>query len=120
MSLPVVLIADKLAESTVAALGDQVEVRWVDGPDREKLLAAVPDADAHDRFLCSPSHEYERSAPPNRSWPGRASSGRLWSCLFINNTPVIVSTKNRKNVNPPMHQVYERAMPLFRTETGCK
>ena len=46
MSLPVVLIADKLAESTVAALGDQVEVRWVDGPDREKLLAAVPDADA--------------------------------------------------------------------------
>ena len=46
MSLPVVLIADKLAESTVAALGDQVEVRWVDGPDRAKLLAAVPDADA--------------------------------------------------------------------------
>ena len=46
MSLPVVLIADKLAESTVAALGDQVEIRWVDGPDREKLLAAVPDADA--------------------------------------------------------------------------
>ncbi|WP_197373810.1 phosphoglycerate dehydrogenase [Mycolicibacterium baixiangningiae] len=46
MSLPVVLIADKLAESTVAALGDQVEVRWVDGPDRDKLLAAVPDADA--------------------------------------------------------------------------
>ena len=46
MSLPVVLIADKLAESTVAALGDDVEVRWVDGPDREKLLAAVPEADA--------------------------------------------------------------------------
>ncbi|MFZ3291894.1 NAD(P)-dependent oxidoreductase, partial [Mycobacterium sp.] len=46
MSLPVVVIADKLAESTVEALGDQVEVRWVDGPDREKLLAAVPDADA--------------------------------------------------------------------------
>jgi D-3-phosphoglycerate dehydrogenase len=40
------LIADKLAESTVAALGDGVEVRWVDGPDRAKLLAAVPDADA--------------------------------------------------------------------------
>ncbi|MGB5149160.1 MAG: phosphoglycerate dehydrogenase, partial [Mycobacterium sp.] len=46
MSLPVVLIADKLAESTVAALGDQVEVRWVDGTNHEKLLAAVPDADA--------------------------------------------------------------------------
>jgi D-3-phosphoglycerate dehydrogenase / 2-oxoglutarate reductase len=46
VSLPVVLIADKLAESTVEALGDRVEVRWVDGPDREKLLAAVPEADA--------------------------------------------------------------------------
>ena len=46
MSLPVVLIADKLAESTVAALGEAVEVRWVDGPDRPKLLAAVTDADA--------------------------------------------------------------------------
>lgn len=46
MSLPVVLIADKLAASTVDALGDQVEVRWVDGPDRPKLLAAVAEADA--------------------------------------------------------------------------
>jgi D-3-phosphoglycerate dehydrogenase len=46
VNLPVVLIADKLAQSTVAALGDRVEVRWVDGPDREKLLAAVPEADA--------------------------------------------------------------------------
>lgn len=46
MTLPVVLIADKLAQSTVAALGDQVEVRWVDGPDRPALLAAVPEADA--------------------------------------------------------------------------
>jgi D-3-phosphoglycerate dehydrogenase / 2-oxoglutarate reductase len=46
VNLPVVLIADKLAQSTVAALGEQVEVRWVDGPDREKLLAAVPEADA--------------------------------------------------------------------------
>ncbi|MGL6235224.1 MAG: phosphoglycerate dehydrogenase [Segniliparus sp.] len=43
---PIVLIADKLAESTVAALGDQVEVRWVTGTDREALLAALPEADA--------------------------------------------------------------------------
>lgn len=41
-----VLIADKLAQSTVEALGDAVEVRWVDGPNREELLAAVPEADA--------------------------------------------------------------------------
>ncbi|WP_280493793.1 phosphoglycerate dehydrogenase [Nocardia asiatica] len=43
---PVVLIADKLAQSTVDALGDGVEVRWVDGPDRPALLAAVTEADA--------------------------------------------------------------------------
>lgn len=46
MSRPVVLIADKLAQSTVDALGDAVEVRWVDGPNRPELLAAVADADA--------------------------------------------------------------------------
>ena len=46
MSKPVVLIADKLAQSTVTALGDSVEVRWVDGPNRAELLAAVPDAEA--------------------------------------------------------------------------
>ncbi|QPK80054.1 phosphoglycerate dehydrogenase [Corynebacterium lizhenjunii] len=46
MSKPVVLIADKLAQSTVAALGEGVEVRWVDGPNRAELLAAVPEADA--------------------------------------------------------------------------
>ncbi|GAA3035160.1 phosphoglycerate dehydrogenase [Gordonia defluvii] len=43
---PVVLIADKLAPSTVEALGDDVEVQWVDGPDRPKLLEAVAAADA--------------------------------------------------------------------------
>ncbi|RNE48347.1 phosphoglycerate dehydrogenase [Corynebacterium alimapuense] len=46
MSKPVVLIADKLAPSTVEALGNSVEVRWVDGPNTPELLAAVPEADA--------------------------------------------------------------------------
>lgn len=46
MAKPVVLIADKLAQSTVEALGDAVEVKWVDGPNRPELLAAVPEADA--------------------------------------------------------------------------
>lgn len=46
MAKPVVLIADKLAQSTVDALGEAVEVRWVDGPNRDALLAAVGDADA--------------------------------------------------------------------------
>lgn len=43
---PVVLIADKLSQSTVDALGDSVDVRWVDGPNRPELLDAVVDADA--------------------------------------------------------------------------
>ncbi len=43
---PVVLLAEKLAVSAVALLGDDVEIRHVDGTDRPALLAALPDADA--------------------------------------------------------------------------
>lgn len=46
MTAPVVLIADKLSQATYGALGSEVEVRTVDGPNREALLAAVPDAEA--------------------------------------------------------------------------
>ena len=42
---PIVVIADKLAPSTVEALGDDVEVRWVDGPDRPKLLESDAQAE---------------------------------------------------------------------------
>jgi D-3-phosphoglycerate dehydrogenase / 2-oxoglutarate reductase len=43
---PVVLIAEKLAPSTVSVFGDEVEVRHVDGTDRVALLSAVAEADA--------------------------------------------------------------------------
>ena len=43
---PVVLIAEKLAPSVIDVLGDEVEVRHVDGTDRPALLSAVADADA--------------------------------------------------------------------------
>ncbi|MCO1660259.1 phosphoglycerate dehydrogenase [Pseudonocardia humida] len=43
---PVVLLAEKLAPSAVQLLGDDVEIRHVDGTDRPALLAAVADADA--------------------------------------------------------------------------
>ena len=33
---------------------------------------------------------------------------------------MIVSTRNRKNVTPPMHQVKLRAIPCFLIETGCR
>ncbi|MFL6141738.1 MAG: phosphoglycerate dehydrogenase [Labedaea sp.] len=45
-SRPVVLIAEKLAPSVLDVLGEEVEVRYVDGTDRPALLAAVADADA--------------------------------------------------------------------------
>ncbi len=44
--LPVVLIAEELAQAAVDALGDEVEVRFVDGADRSLLLPALADADA--------------------------------------------------------------------------
>lgn len=43
---PVALLAEKLAPSAVAMLGDDVEIRHVDGTDRPALLAAIADADA--------------------------------------------------------------------------
>ncbi|RJQ81043.1 phosphoglycerate dehydrogenase [Pseudonocardiaceae bacterium YIM PH 21723] len=43
---PVVLIAEKLAPSTLEVFGDGVEIRHVDGTDRPALLAAVAEADA--------------------------------------------------------------------------
>jgi D-3-phosphoglycerate dehydrogenase len=45
-SRPVVLLAEKLAPSAVALLGDDVEIRHVDGTDRPALFAALADADA--------------------------------------------------------------------------
>jgi D-3-phosphoglycerate dehydrogenase len=43
---PVVLIAEELAPSVLAALGDGFEVRHVDGADRSALLPALVDVDA--------------------------------------------------------------------------
>jgi D-3-phosphoglycerate dehydrogenase len=43
---PVVLMAEKLAPSTLEVFGDEVDVRHVDGTDRAALLEAVRDADA--------------------------------------------------------------------------
>src|SRR5690606_3833133 len=43
---PVVLLAEKLAPSVHEILGDEVEIRQVDGTDRPALLEAVRSADA--------------------------------------------------------------------------
>jgi D-3-phosphoglycerate dehydrogenase len=43
---PVVLVAEELSPAGISALGDDVEVRYVDGADRAALLPAIADADA--------------------------------------------------------------------------
>jgi D-3-phosphoglycerate dehydrogenase len=43
---PVVLIAEELAPSVLAVLGDGFEIRHVDGADRAALLPAIADVDA--------------------------------------------------------------------------
>jgi D-3-phosphoglycerate dehydrogenase len=45
-TLPVVLIAEELAPSVLAVLGDGFDVRHVDGADRGQLLPALAEADA--------------------------------------------------------------------------
>ena len=46
MRKPVVLIAEELSPTGISALGDDVEVRYVDGTDRAVLLPALAEADA--------------------------------------------------------------------------
>lgn len=72
---PVVLIADKLAQSTVDALGDAVEVRWVDGPNRPELLKAVADADALLVRSATTVDEEVLAAAPKLKIVGRAGVG---------------------------------------------
>ncbi|WP_080795245.1 phosphoglycerate dehydrogenase [Corynebacterium pacaense] len=72
---PVVLIADKLAQSTVDALGDAVEVRWVDGPNRPELLEAVREADALLVRSATTVDADVIAAAPNLKIIGRAGVG---------------------------------------------
>jgi D-3-phosphoglycerate dehydrogenase len=46
VNLPVVLIAEELAPSVLAVLGDGFDIRHVDGADRAELLPALADAEA--------------------------------------------------------------------------
>jgi D-3-phosphoglycerate dehydrogenase len=46
VSKPVVLIAEELSPAGISALGEDVEVRQVDGADRAALLPALADVDA--------------------------------------------------------------------------
>ncbi|WP_413228034.1 phosphoglycerate dehydrogenase [Corynebacterium qintianiae] len=110
MSKPVVLIADKLAPSTVDALGSSVEVRWVDGPNRAELLAAVPEADA---LLVRSATTVDREvieAAPNLKIIGRAGVG-------LDNVDIDAATERGVMVaNAPtsnIHSACEHAIALL-------
>ena len=110
MSLPVVLIADKLAESTVEALGDQVEVRWVDGPDKQKLLSAVGEADALLVRSATTVDAEVRAAAPRLKIVARAGVG-------LDNVDVDAATaRGVLVVNAPtsnIHSAAEHAIALM-------
>lgn len=110
MSKPVVLIADKLAQSTVAALGEGVEVRWVDGPNRPELLAAVGEADALLVRSATTVDEEVIAAAPNLKIIGRAGVG-------LDNVDISAATERGVMVvNAPtsnIHSACEQAIALL-------
>src|SRR5690625_2782087 len=110
MSKPVVLIADKLAPSTVEALGEEVEVRWVDGPNRDELLAAVGDADALLVRSATTVDQEVLEAAPNLKIVGRAGVG-------LDNVDIDTATKRGVMVvNAPtsnIHSACEHAIALL-------
>ena len=108
----VVLIADKLAQSTIDALGDQVEVRWVDGPNRPELINAVKDADA---LLVRSATTVDREvleAAPHLKIVGRAGVG-------LDNVDIATATERGVMVaNAPtsnIHSACEHAISLLLT-----
>lgn len=107
---PVVLIADKLAQSTVDALGDSVEVRWVDGPDRPKLLEAVRDADALLVRSATTVDDEVMAAAPDLKIIGRAGVG-------LDNVEIPAATERGiMVVNAPtsnIHSAAEHAVALL-------
>lgn len=110
MSKPVVLIADKLAQSTVDALGTSVEVRWVDGPNRAELLAAVPEADALLVRSATTVDAEVLSAAPKLTIVGRAGVG-------LDNVDIDAATQQGVMVvNAPtsnIHSACEQAIALL-------
>lgn len=107
---PVVLIADKLAQSTVDALGDNVEVRWVDGPNRPALLEAVADADALLVRSATTVDAEVLEAAPKLKIVGRAGVG-------LDNVDIATATERGVMVaNAPtsnIHSACEHAISLL-------
>ncbi|MBB3036226.1 phosphoglycerate dehydrogenase [Hoyosella altamirensis] len=104
---PVVLIADKLAPSTVDALGGDVEVRWVDGPNKPALLEAVADADALLVRSATTVDEAVLAAAPKLKIVARAGVG-------LDNVDVPAATaRGVMVVNAPTSNIHSAAEHAF-------
>src|SRR6185503_15536579 len=89
--------------------GDQVEVRWVDGPDREKLLAAVPEADALLVRSATTVDAEVLAAAPKLKIVARAGVG-------LDNVDVAAAARGVLVVNAPtsnIHSAAEHALALL-------
>lgn len=75
VSKPLVLIAEDLARSAIDVLGDQFEIRQVDGADRSALLAALGDADAVLIRSATRMDDEALAAAPRLKVIGRAGIG---------------------------------------------
>jgi D-3-phosphoglycerate dehydrogenase / 2-oxoglutarate reductase len=100
---PVVLLAEELAPSVVAVLGDGVEVRSVDGSDRAALLPALADADALIVRSATTVDEQALGAAPRLKVVARAGIG-------LDNVDVAAATaRGVMIVNAPQSNIVSAA-----------
>ncbi|MCW2668043.1 MAG: phosphoglycerate dehydrogenase [Frankiales bacterium] len=100
---PIVLLAEELAPSVVAALGDDLEVREVDGTDRPALLAALADAAAVVVRSATQIDEEALAAAPKLQVVARAGIG-------LDNVDVAAATaRGVLVVNAPLSNVVSAA-----------
>lgn len=111
--LPVVLLAEELAPSVVAVLGDAVEVRYVDGADRSALLPALADVDAVLVRSATRMDEQALAAAPRLSVVARAGVG-------LDNVDVAAATaRGVLVVNAPQSNIVSAAEQAVALLLAC-
>jgi D-3-phosphoglycerate dehydrogenase len=103
MSKPVVLIAEELSPAGIALLGEDFEVRHVDGADRSALLPALAEADAVIVRSATQIDAEALAAAPNLKVVARAGVG-------LDNVDVPASTaRGVMVVNAPLSNIVSAA-----------
>ena len=113
MTLPVVLIAEELAPSVLAVLGDEVEIRHVDGADRAALLPALADAEAVLIRSATQVDEEALAAAPRLKVVARAGIG-------LDNVDVAAATaRGVMVVNAPQSNIVSAAEQAVNLLLAC-